>query len=68
MLLSYKIVDFCLFYDGLLICKYEPFWQEIGVVSDTQVIVKAHGPLDLLFYRSTTRGYFQLNFAQSIQS
>ena len=27
---------------GLLIYKYEPFWQE---VSDTQVTVKACGPL-----------------------
>ena len=26
---------------GLLICKYEPFWQEVSVVSDTQVTVKA---------------------------
>ena len=29
---------------GLLICKYKSFWQEISVVSDTRVTVKACGP------------------------
>ena len=33
---------------GVLICKYEPFWQEVSAVSDTQVTVKACGPL--VFY------------------
>ena len=30
---------------GLLICKYEPFWQEVSAISDTQVAVKVFGPL-----------------------
>ena len=29
---------------GLLICKYDPFWQEVSAVSDTQVTIKACGP------------------------
>ena len=34
---------------GLLICKYEPFCQEASGVSDTQVTVKAGGPLVWVF-------------------
>ena len=30
---------------GLLTCIYEPFWQKVSAESDTQVIVKACGPL-----------------------
>ena len=45
MLLSYGIVVFYLFCDGLLIDKYEPFpevnWNEVSVVFDTQVTDKA---------------------------
>ena len=33
----------------LLICKYESFWQEVCVVSDTQVTVKACWTLVLSF-------------------
>ena len=44
--ISYAIVDFYLFYDGLLIFKYKLFWQEISAVFDIQVIpVQACGPL-----------------------
>ena len=32
---------------GLLICKYEPFRQEVSV--DSQVSVKTRGPLGLKF-------------------
>ena len=47
MLLSDTIVDFHLFYDGVLIYKYEPFWRSQCKVSDIQVTVKAHGPFVL---------------------
>ena len=39
--------------DGQLICIYEPFWQEVSAVSDTQVTVKAYGqygPVVFNFY------------------
>ena len=42
-------VDFYFFYDGQLIFKYEPLWQEVSLVSDTQVTVKALGPLFFFF-------------------
>ena len=41
LLLSNAIVGFYFFYDVAI----EPFWQEVGVESDTQVTVKACGPL-----------------------
>ena len=40
MLLSYTIIDFHLFYDGAVDLTRSQF-----TVSDTQVSVKAHGPL-----------------------
>ena len=33
----------------MLIFKYEPFWQEVSSVSDTQVTVKGCGPLATLW-------------------
>ena len=50
MMLSFAIVVFYLFFDGLLICKYmyELFWKEVNVVPDTQATVKACGPLVLI--------------------
>ena len=45
------IVDFYLpvFYDGLGICIYELFWQEVIKKSNTQVIIKACGPIVIFF-------------------
>ena len=46
MLFSYTVVDFLFIIKmRMLICKYAPFWQEVSVMSDTQVPEKACGPL-----------------------
>ena len=37
---------------GLLVCKFESFWQDLIVVSDTYATVKARGPFvcKMVFY------------------
>ena len=56
----YPLLIFIFSLMGLLIYKYEPFWQEVNVtikVSDTQVTVKACGPL-VFFWGGGGGGFF----------
>ena len=51
MLLSYTIIDFHLFYDGAVDIQIwaPPTWSQCNV-SETQVTVKAYGPLVFLVF------------------
>ena len=51
MMLSYTIIDFHLFYDGTVdIQIWAPLTRSQCKVSDTQVTVKACGPLVIIRY------------------
>ena len=60
MLLSNTIINFIYAMMGLLIYKYEPLWQEVSVKSDTQVTVKACGPLVLVTDSFNTELYLSV--------
>ena len=52
MLFSYAIVDFHLFYDGAVDIQMSPLTRSQCKVSDTQVTIKACGPLVCNIIRS----------------
>lgn len=45
MLVSYTIVDFYKFYDGVYDMQIDPFWQKVSLESFIQVTVEACEPL-----------------------
>ena len=52
---------FLFFDNGLLICKYEPFWQEVSIISDTRWSLRSVSLLfniTSLLYPKEEKGYY----------